>query len=164
MPADQRARRALRPRLMAAAGILLVTAGACAPAATVRLDELRPSDRLRVTSSGPNHVPQYYMLLRQVNGSIEVTDAAAPPFRLDLAELDRLEVMRGRATLRSSFGGAAIGGVAGTLLGMGCMALCRSESGSAVMAPVYGVVAGLAGGAGVGLLRAPPLWVSVRIR
>jgi hypothetical protein len=105
-------------------------------------------------------------LVRQVNGSIEVHDASpAVPFRIHLAELEQLQVVRGRARPKGTAFGAIGGGLIGILGGMVCQAACAENAqGKRYEAPLAGFVIGAAAGAVVGAILAPPRWLNVRLR
>ncbi len=140
----------------------------CRSVAPVSLGELRPGEPVRpmyrVPTQDSVRTPQ---LIRQVNGSIEVTTTAglSPPFRIHLVDLEGLQVMRGRARPKGSFIGAAAGSFAGILIGMVCQARCpENDQGKRYLAPLVGFAIGVPVGAAVGTVLAPVRWVDVRLR
>lgn len=165
------------------AGIALVAVvlAGCSTASPVTLADLRPGEAVRTVdragiaqSSGVGNAglegmaasTRVYSLVRQVNGSIEVTSADEPtPFRIHLVDLERLEVVRGRDTPRAAMVGAGAGILAGVVVGMICRSVCGdgSENGR-YNAPLTGLAIGVPVGALIGALLAPGRWVEVRLR
>jgi hypothetical protein len=144
---------------------LIVATSACQSAELIGLGEVRPGTPVRA-SYRTGDSTSTSTLIRPVNGSIEVRDPdSANPYRIHLLDLEQLEASKGRALWSGAGIGAAIGGLAGVLVGMVCLASCNGNHGnSRVLAPLIGFGSGAIVGTIPGAIRAPVRWVQVRIR
>jgi hypothetical protein len=144
----------------------LVATAACATPGAVPLENMRPGETLRVTYAPPTDDVVTYQLMRMIDGSLEVAaDTASDPYRVRLIEVDRLHLLRGRATRRSATFGGSMGALGGIVAGMICFAACpETESGKRILAPAVGFAIGAPLGAAAGAMLAPPQWLEVRTR
>ena len=151
---------------LAAIVALSLSLSACASAQPPTLGDITPGTELRLTSRTVADTVENVRLIRQVNGSIDVsTSTGSPPQRIPLADLERLEVVDGRSLYPATLVGASAGGLGGLIAGMICSSNCaHGSSGSRIYAPLVGIGIGSLIGAIIGAIRAPPRWVRVRIR
>jgi len=138
----------------------------CASTQPRTLGDLGTGTKVRVTSRTVAEPIATVLLMRQVNGSIEVADEdSTSPYRISLSQIENLEVTHGRALYPATLVGASAGGLAGLVIGMVCSSNCpQSSTGSRVFAPLVGIAVGSLVGAIGGAIWAPPRWVQVRIR
>lgn len=87
----------------------------------------------------------------------------APPLRIPLARIQRLDVSAGRDRASGATVGGLLGIATGVVLGFACLAVCPEDpNGGANMAPagglLLGLVVGLPVGAVIGARVAPERW------
>jgi hypothetical protein len=152
----------IRPILVAVPFLL----HGCATTQPLTLGDVGPGTEVRVTSRTVAEPIATVLLIRQVNGSIEVADEGGEsPYRISLSQIESLEIAHGRAFYPATLVGASAGGLGGLVVGMVCSSNCpRTSTGSRIFAPLVGIAVGSFVGAISGAIWAPPRWVRVRIR
>jgi hypothetical protein len=130
------------------------------------MDRLIPGARVRATYPTETGGVHAGSVVRQVNGSLEITaDSSAPPRRIALAELERLDLSAGRRRGPAAVIGASVGILGGLLLGMACATACVEDGeDKARFAPIAGAALGLSIGALTGIIIAPEHWIRVQFR
>jgi hypothetical protein len=137
---------------------------ACQLSGPIGIQDLRSGDSIRAVYR-TSDTASYGRLLRQVNGSIEVSKSnTTAPYRIEIVQLKNLQIARGRDWRNAFLTGGGVGGLLGVVAGMICAAKCsETEGGKRITAPITGFLVGVPLGMGLGIVVAPARWVEVRL-